>query len=451
MSAVQVRLRVVTPLFMAGAEPRGNTAELRAASVRGVLRWWLRALLGGTGWAGANFKDTSTLWQEESLVFGSVEPEPSTQEISQQVSRTPAPRRSSASAVTLYITDLQGRARPLEPTPGRQPKRDYLLYGLHAQPRQNQPTRYYYPPGTQFTLHLQTRLGARQAQRAFTRACAALWLLTAFGGLGARTRRGTGCLAVESVEGEENWPQKLPKLSRLTTCQTPAELRNVLLDGLKEIRTHPDIRKEGYLDGDPPATPNPAVSPFTVLHPDYLQLYVWDKTWGEWGQAMDDLGRSFGTFRRENGGTDGKQIANFITSGTPPTTLTRPTLGLPLPFFFSRLGKATVTGRKADGAEADRSASPVSFHFTRLADNTLALVLLVAYRTLLPPGAALQIERSPDQWPSRDKPTAETAPLPQPSVYVDLIRRFRDYLESPEGLNRPRLWVGYRTKEGQHD
>jgi CRISPR-associated protein Cmr1 len=224
MSKVHVRLRVVTPLFMAGAEPRGNVAELRAASVRGVMRWWLRALLGGTGWAGRDFADVAALWQQESVVFGSVEPAPNEQEIRRQrEARHAEPGGSSASAVTLYISDVQGRALPLEPTPGRQPKRDYLLYGLHAQPRQNQPTRYYYPPGTQFTLHLQTRLGARQAQRAFTRACAALWLLIALGGLGARTRRGTGCLAVESVEGD--WPEGVPPLLQSATMQTPAELR----------------------------------------------------------------------------------------------------------------------------------------------------------------------------------------------------------------------------------
>lgn len=43
---LKATLEIVTPLFLGGANPRG-APELRAASVRGVLRFWLRALLGG--------------------------------------------------------------------------------------------------------------------------------------------------------------------------------------------------------------------------------------------------------------------------------------------------------------------------------------------------------------------------------------------------------------------
>jgi hypothetical protein len=39
-------LETITPLFLTGADPRGEP-ELRAASIRGALRFWLRALLGG--------------------------------------------------------------------------------------------------------------------------------------------------------------------------------------------------------------------------------------------------------------------------------------------------------------------------------------------------------------------------------------------------------------------
>ncbi len=39
-------LETITPLFLTGADPRGEP-ELRAASIRGALRFWLLALLGG--------------------------------------------------------------------------------------------------------------------------------------------------------------------------------------------------------------------------------------------------------------------------------------------------------------------------------------------------------------------------------------------------------------------
>jgi CRISPR-associated protein Cmr1 len=42
MLPLTVELETVTPLFLGGAEPRGSPPELRAASVRGALRYWLR-------------------------------------------------------------------------------------------------------------------------------------------------------------------------------------------------------------------------------------------------------------------------------------------------------------------------------------------------------------------------------------------------------------------------
>ncbi len=46
MQRLEVTLQTITPLFMGGSDPR-REPELRAASVRGALRFWLRALLSG--------------------------------------------------------------------------------------------------------------------------------------------------------------------------------------------------------------------------------------------------------------------------------------------------------------------------------------------------------------------------------------------------------------------
>jgi len=46
LPSVRLPLVTLTPLFLGGADPRGDP-ELRASSVRGALRFWLRALLGG--------------------------------------------------------------------------------------------------------------------------------------------------------------------------------------------------------------------------------------------------------------------------------------------------------------------------------------------------------------------------------------------------------------------
>jgi len=40
-------LETITPLFLSGTDQ--SVVELRAASIRGHLRYWYRALLGGLG------------------------------------------------------------------------------------------------------------------------------------------------------------------------------------------------------------------------------------------------------------------------------------------------------------------------------------------------------------------------------------------------------------------
>jgi len=54
---------VVTPMFLGGAD--GKTAELRTASIKGVLRFWWRALYGGD--------DLTDMKKRESEIFGSTE------------------------------------------------------------------------------------------------------------------------------------------------------------------------------------------------------------------------------------------------------------------------------------------------------------------------------------------------------------------------------------------
>jgi CRISPR-associated protein Cmr1 len=61
-------LETITPLFLTGADPRGEP-ELRAASIRGALRFWLRALLGGV----IGDKDLDALRKAEPAVFGSTD------------------------------------------------------------------------------------------------------------------------------------------------------------------------------------------------------------------------------------------------------------------------------------------------------------------------------------------------------------------------------------------
>jgi CRISPR-associated protein Cmr1 len=63
MIELEAKFRVVTPLFMSGSDK--SKSELRVPSIKGVLRFWWRALaLGRLG-------SVSKVREEESRIFGS--------------------------------------------------------------------------------------------------------------------------------------------------------------------------------------------------------------------------------------------------------------------------------------------------------------------------------------------------------------------------------------------
>src|SRR5437667_11504062 len=62
-------VQTLTPLFLSGADL--NTAELRPPALRGVLRYWQRALLGGM--LGTDAQGRALVQQSEQALFGSIE------------------------------------------------------------------------------------------------------------------------------------------------------------------------------------------------------------------------------------------------------------------------------------------------------------------------------------------------------------------------------------------
>ncbi len=407
---ISVKLRVVTPLFMGGADPRGHAPELRSQSVRGALRWWLRALLGGTGWAGSSFSDTGRLWQEEAKVFGSADAQ-----------------FGGASPVKLTLTDMTS-ARDIRTVTkeGRDRRqivgRDYLLYGMHQQG--DLQARQYFQPGSGFEVNLSPRLNTEHSQDVVERAAAAFWLLTMLGGLGARSRRGAGCLDPTSTD----WLATLPAL---TAAQTPAELQSKLQSGIKDLRKR--FAAPGYSDGPGGGKINPPASPFTVLHPDYLTIHVLARTWDKWETAMDDVGRTFATFRRDEVKSDSQAVAAFIQNNTAPQQIKRAAFGLPLPFYFATIGnaKAGISGNRHE-----RSASPLTFHFSQLQNGKIALVVVASYRDLLG-GDQLKV--------SSGRQRVNLAP-PSVDIFGDLVDDLNGYIA--EDMNSQFLQVAYR-QEGQ--
>lgn len=329
---VEVKLETVTPLFLSGADPCGEP-ELRAASFRGLLRFWGRALVGGVVGDG-NLK---ALREAEKTVFGDIE---------------------SGSNIIVRVSG-QTRSQPFKHS---QPGVDYLFWSILRTDRRC------FPHGTPFTLTLQTRAGVKSGEP-IRMAWAALWLLTHLGGVGSRVRRGGGGVQVIKVKGPV--PVDIPDM--LIRAQTPQQLNGELSNGLKQLRAL--VRTDDSTPSIPSANPQ-----FNVLHRNCCRIVVLNKEWANWEQALNDVGLGLQTFRSRRP-PDYQNVKNVVSdSSSSLSPVERSAFGLPIGFYYRSLG-----GKKATlkGSIHDRRASPILIRVVRLANGQYTVVMTVFRAKLL--------------------------------------------------------------------
>ncbi len=337
-------VETVTPLFLGGANPRG-APEVRAASFRGALRFWLRALLGGV-----LGDDPSTVLAHESRVFGS------TEHASPVVVRV----QPGSLATQLFSRLVAG-----------QPGIGYLFFA--ARGTRAEPERSAFTAGSTMTVTLSLRLGV-EGLEALQGALAAFWLLTRLGGLGARARRGAGSLQVREAAGV---PEDLP--SFVSSASTPQALQRELHAGLGRLRR---------LVGGPQPVRTPSV--FAVLHPAVCRIWVVDRVFPSWLEALEAVGVFLSTFRRQRSGIEFPAVraASGGRSTLPP--MERAILGLPIVFFDPSVRRPLGI---LEGQEHDRRASPLLIRVTRLGSQ-YGLVLTLFRAQFLPPGEQLVLRDS---------------------------------------------------------
>jgi CRISPR type III-B/RAMP module RAMP protein Cmr1 len=184
MTWTTLTMRVTTPMFNGGADPAGEAglrpadeAGIRVASVRGIMRFWFRALAGTV--AGP---DLRLLAQLERRVFGDAGTASPVQ------ARVPAQPAVTARTRPDFLDGEMGQWLT------------YLLgQGLtkyNRDSRKFELTRPYVGPGQEFDLKLRFTDETTGAL-----ALAALRLCCLYGGFGARVRRGFGGVQVAGVSG----------------------------------------------------------------------------------------------------------------------------------------------------------------------------------------------------------------------------------------------------------
>ena len=188
-------LELVTPAFLAGAG-RGQEDCIRTATLRGQLRWWWRTLHAG-------FLTVAELRLLEAAIWGDT---------------------CSGSAVRITLSPLNTLssvryAHPAE----RQSGTRYVAYGMDETSRGERRQRFVAMPGALWDLRViarkttyQSQLGSElTAEQVSQQVLAAFSLLTRFGGIGSKGRKGFGSLKASNLD--------LPDLAGC--CSTGSSLR----------------------------------------------------------------------------------------------------------------------------------------------------------------------------------------------------------------------------------
>lgn len=220
LERISVRLEVVTPIMGGAARVRSidEIDVIRAASLRGQLRQWWRALYG------SRYNDSKALYKAESALWG----------------RAAENNKGGRSLVDVRVkVGQRGEVdtSDVQPFGANQTPGAYAVWPARSErgndPKPAAPRR---QPGTRFRLELAVPKDQEKEVRA------ALKALILFGGYGGRTRRGCGTLTV--VEDERSaW---LP-----TSAEKMAEELKEMFDGTHIATDTPSLRGAALYVGSP--------------------------------------------------------------------------------------------------------------------------------------------------------------------------------------------------------
>jgi CRISPR-associated protein Cmr1 len=264
MQEVTFTLRTLTPLFMAGADQA--KAELRAPSFRGLMRYWQRALVGGL--VGTTSQGLEKVKETETAVFGATD---------------------TGSAIAVRVSAISTEPKEFtEQTSIRVAGRwqatgkGYLLWSMARSGRADRgnlkPARWYFPPGTRFQVTLSTH---DEDNIKLLLGIAAFWLLTHLGGIGSRSRRCAGSVAVQALTGNT---ADLP----FNSPQHAQELRQQIEQGIKAAKAMYQLDQLAIKHAQ-----------FDILTQGVCRIWILqdEQPWSSAEMAMQRLGENLQSYR----------------------------------------------------------------------------------------------------------------------------------------------------------
>ena len=187
METIRFKCEIVTPMFLAGAD--GRTPELRASSIKGALRFWWRAMHGHL--------PIRDLHENEAALFGGIGDNAKKSRIIIRTSQTPLKSEKTLFPEANYYITTKGQRRIINLL-------EYLAYGTYdydKQSKSNQFNRSYYSVKQKFEIIVTIPDEPSIKKSLFQ----LLFLVSTFGGLGARNRNGYGRFYVENLRNNADF------------------------------------------------------------------------------------------------------------------------------------------------------------------------------------------------------------------------------------------------------
>ena len=182
LKRITFEIETITPMFLAGADQ--NKPELRAASIKGLLRFWWRALQAES--------NIAKLREKEAKIFGSSDEGVGGSSFSVRVINNGdlKPTKNKFPSNPQYQVQVDGKTFKINIL-------EYLAYGTYeyVQGQGNVFKREYYPAKTKFdiVLNFTNETWKNEVLKAFY-----VWCI--FGGIGSRSRNGFGSLNVVNTD-----------------------------------------------------------------------------------------------------------------------------------------------------------------------------------------------------------------------------------------------------------
>jgi CRISPR-associated protein Cmr1 len=327
-------------MFLGGANQQ---PELRPPSIRGAMRWWFRALYGGHLYnTSGNIIDK--LKKKEKEIFGDT---------------------SQQSLFDLKIKSSINNSN-IEIHNSRNPHFRYMSYGLYQMGSDSPPSRRYLKPDTNFFVEIKFRTSEEKIKKLV---CGTFWMLTYFGNIGSRSRRGFGSFRIIDTSYND-----LPSVLNFYSLQ----------EGINKI-----ISNEYFSikQNTPTTTPE-----FPIFHPNCWEGYILNRTDSMVEDSIKYIGEQLRKFREDpsssasfrrtltSGGTisgqHSKEYINLINS--KPASGTTGTVqipewsifGLPHPFQLQTYGFITIAGK-----DRERRASPLIIKILEFEENNYQILL----------------------------------------------------------------------------